>query len=147
MVKTYVEQRPVTERVIAALEDEGLVVGDGEAHEDGGWNEARDVYTGHVVVYSLAGGVRYGPLTDHEADATLVYQVSATGATAAQAEILVDRVGRAMAGLAGVVVGGMKISLVRHDFGTAQVRRDDEGEHETPLWYGTPRYRLWTTPA
>lgn len=148
---TVVAQEPVTQAVIDALTAQGLRVGDGEEPDGVGWQgpPGASAFLSYVVVFPLPGGTRFGTLDDHEADATLLYQATCVGAARQACERVLDRCSAAMTreGL-NAHLAGRRITLVRHDFGSAQVRRDDEPEPGAPrLWYATPRWRLWTTPV
>lgn len=140
-------QRQVTDAVIARLTADGILVGDGVAPDGGGWDDAMTVYEPFVVVFPIPGGTRTGNLAEHEADASMVYQVTCVGPTAASAERLVDDVGLSFRVLQGTDAGTLRISLTRNDFGSHQVRREDAAEPTEPaLYLGTPRWRLWVTP-
>jgi hypothetical protein len=131
------EKRHHTAAVIAKLAAAGLDVGDGVAP---GGDTPPEKY---VVVYPLPGGSREGTLAGPWDDAELVYQLTCVGITRLQAEWVRDKAEAAM--LTGLTVTGRNIALVRPDEGDSGTYRDDT--QTPPLYYATPRYRIYTTPA
>ena len=129
--------RPVvrahTDGVIAALEAQGLTVGDAVAPEDVG--------PPYVVVYPIAGGGLSGSLADPNEDGTLIFQVTCVGASREQAEWLADK---AMALLDGFSISGRSIARVSLDL-QGGIQRDDAST--PPVFYASPRFRVMTTPA
>jgi hypothetical protein len=125
--------REHTDGVIAALETEGLTVGDAVAPEDVG--------PPYVVVYPIAGGSLSGSLANPDEDGALVFQVTCVGASREQAEWLADK---AMALLDGFSVTGRSIARVSLDL-HGGIQRDDA--QTPPVFYALPRFRVMTTPA
>jgi hypothetical protein len=141
-----VNQRPITDAVATVLADAGITVGDGSAADNGGWNDDFTRHTPYVVVQPIAGGTRSGTLQEWEEKAELVYQLTCVAVHQRACEQLVDTAGAALRGLIGNSYDGVKVMLVRNDFGSHQVRRADDVEPAEPvLFYGTPRFRLWVT--
>ena len=122
--------REHTDAVIAALEAEGLTVGN--ASGDG-------LEPPYVVVYRI-GGIRDGEASAPEDRAELVYQLTCVGAMAEAAEYLQDRAESAMRSL--TVPGRAVRTWIDSD---GPVMRDDD--LSPPLWYATPRWRVWSTPS
>lgn len=139
-------QRPITDAIIDAIQTAGIPCGDGRDPDDAGWNDTMTSFEPYAVVFPIPGGTRTGTLADWEEDATFVYQATCIAPTAKSAENLVDDVGAVFKALTGATVGEVRIDVVRNDFGTQQVRRTDDVEPAEPvLFHGTPRYRLWVT--
>ena len=139
-------QRPITDAIIDAIQTAGIPCGDGRDPDNAGWNDTMTSFEPYAVVFPIPGGTRTGTLADWEEDATFVYQATCIGPTAKSAENLVDDVGAVFKALTGATVGEVRIDVVRNDFGTHQVRRTDDVEPAEPvLFHGTPRYRLWVT--
>ena len=141
-------QRPITDAIIDAIQTAGIPCGDGRDPDNAGWNDTMTSFEPYAVVFPIPGGTRTGTLADWEEDATFVYQLTCVAPTQASCESLVDDVGTVVHSLNGGTFSGSKVKLVRNDFGSHQVRRADDVEPAEPvLFYGTPRYRLWITPA
>lgn len=124
--------RKHNDAVIAALVAAGLTIGDGEAPE------ADPPYG---VVYQVPSAGLEGTLADPNADGELVYQVTCVGTTREQAQWVVDK---AMALLDGFNVANRSIARVSVD-SLPGVLRDDK--LDPPLFYATPRFRVFSTPA
>lgn len=123
--------RKHTDAVIRRLEVEGLAVGDADA---------KGLAAPYVVVYPIPGRV-FGTLENPHEDADLVYQVTCVGSTREQAEWLIDEV---MVLLQGVNVAGRSISYIDID-GIPAVEPDRDVS--PPVFYGTPRFTLRSTPS
>lgn len=135
---------PFTTAILAALEDDGLNVGDGEQPTGAGWQAEPDasVFHPYVVVHSMVGGLLDGPIGEPDEDGSLTYQVSSYGATRAQCEWAADQARRVM--LTGpLLVPDARVLRVRVDM-LGGARRDDEVQ--PPIWVSAERYRLTTTP-
>ena len=141
---TIFEASPFTNAIVAALEDDGLLVGDGEQPAGAGWQGEPDVsvFKAYMVVHAMVGGLLDGSIGDPDDDGSLMYQVSAYGATRAQCEWAADQARRVI--LTGpLLVAGQRVVRVRVDM-LGGARRDDEVQ--PPLWLSAERYRLLTTP-
>lgn len=121
-----------TDALIAALQGLGLTVGDAEAP---------NVSAPYVTVYPIAGGSRNGTIEAPDDDAELVYQVTCVGQKREQAEWLADKV-LTLLGKDTISVTGRKISRVSLQLHPTITRSDDTAP---PLFYATPRLRVWTT--
>ena len=119
-----------TDAVIAALEADGLTVGDATGE---------GLAAPYVVVYRISG-TRDGEAAAPEDRAELVFQLTCVGTGRQQAEWVQDK---AETALRSITVAGRSVRVWVDTDGA--VSRDDDVS--PPLWYSTPRYRLWTTPA
>lgn len=133
-----------TAAIIGALEDDGLNVGDGVAPSTAGWQGevANSVFAAYVVVHSMVGGFLDGSIDDPDDDGSMMYQVSAFGATREQCEWAADQARRVML-TSPLLVADHRVLRVRVDM-LGGARRDDEAQ--PPLWISAERYRLLTTP-
>lgn len=125
--------REHTDGVIAALQGFGVTTGDAQAPTG-----ASEKY---AVVYAIPGGNAYGTLGARHDDAELIYQVTCVGKDRKQAEWVADK---AMGLLAGFAVTGRSVPVVELESAPG-IQRDDT--KSPPLFYSTPRFRLFTTPA
>lgn len=137
---------PFTAAIIRALEDDGLIVGDGEAPapELWGWQGAVEAspFVPYVVVHAMVGGVLDGSMEDPDDDGSPVYQLSAHGITREQCEWVADTARRVMLHEPLPVAGQRVVRRIVDMLGGA--RRDDEAQ--PPLFVAADRYRLRTTP-
>lgn len=124
--------RTHTDAVIAALEGFGLTVGDASGE---------GLTSPFCVVYPIPGGATNGSLEDPNADAELIYQSTCVGKSREQAEWVADKTLLLLSGFS--VTGRVVTQIELEDFGG--VSRDDDVQ--PPLWYGTPRFRVYSTPA
>lgn len=145
---TEVNLREHTVAVIAALKTvTGLPVGDGEAPEEGayqnGWGKGS--FIPYLVV--VRDDTKYsGPISDPQADATLMYRVLAVGKTRGQAEWASDK-GRAGFNRNAIRDQGIPGRVVMGTVFTGTGGADaDRGVHP-PLWYVKDTYTLMTTPG
>lgn len=148
MTETVVAQRPHTAAVVTALQAQGLLVGEGEVPAGAGWQGVPEdsEFAGFVIVWPISGGTREGGLDNPEGRARLLYEFQCIAAKQAACERLVDRVSVGMQA-PNLTVAGRHIDRVWHDFGSSQVRRDDDPEPgEIALFYATPRYRVVSHP-
>ena len=122
--------REHTDAVVAALEAAGLTVGNASGH---------GLTPPYVVVYRISG-TRDGEAAAPEDRAELIYQLTCVGAMAEAAEYVQDEAEMALRSL---TVAGRSVRVYVESDGP--VSRDDD--LSPPLFYSTPRYRLWTTPA
>lgn len=129
-----------TEALLAALDPAPFSVGDGVAPRNADKTELDPPY---AVLYSLPGGRFDGPLSDSQADVTLVYQITGVGETRRQAQIVID-VCRDLMKKANVTVTNRRVRDLKHLTPNSGVIRDDDLPN--PLFYGYDRYELDTTP-
>lgn len=104
----------------------------------------------HAVIYTIAGGRATGELGGINANAELLYQATCTGRTAAEAEFVEKEVITAL--LAGLTVTNRRITHVRLEQWGGMNRDDDaifdeDAQEFRPLWFTTPRFRLFSVPA
>lgn len=136
----------LTAALIGHLEAAGMVVGDGQAPEAGGWSgtAGQSNYTAYCVVHPLLGGIVSGSIGDPHGDGEVVYQVSCYGPTRQSAEIVASNVDTAIKSLPYPSVVGMTIRYVDDDV-LGGARRQDE--LQPPDWVAVPRYRFYVTTA
>jgi hypothetical protein len=144
-VVTRHDPMSLTDAVIAALEDVGLLVGDGVSPDSGGWQgtPAESPFIPYVVVHPISGGIHVGTIDDPYVDTNSIYQLSAYGATRAQCERLVGLADAVMMGLR-VELEGRRVAHIEHDMEGGAWRED---ALQPPVWRAVPRYRIHTTPA
>lgn len=140
--------REVSNALIALLEADGLLVGDGEKPDGAGWAGAPDqsVFVAYVVVHPILGGVSQGSMDDDN-DHQLVYQLSCYGRNREAAEVLSSRVHPLVKDGKATITAALTSDVVHHidDDVLGGARRIDEVD--TPFWVAVPRYRIFTTPA
>lgn len=133
----------LTTGIVAALEAEGLIVGDGEEPDGVGWQgpPGQSVFKAYCVVHSLLGGVSQGSLDDDN-DHQIPYQVSCYGRNRLAAETVASHVHTIIKASRPPLTG----HVVKHvdDDVLGGARRIDEVE--TPFWQAVPRYRFFTSP-
>lgn len=137
--------RSVSDAVIAALLADGLLVGDGEKPDGGGWQgtPGQSTFNKYVTVHPLLGGIVDGTIGDVHADAELVYQFTAVGSTRAMCEAVADHA-RLSILTSPLTIPDRTVMLVAIDL-TGGARRDDTVQ--PAVWMSAERYRLFTTPA
>lgn len=131
---TVALSRPEAKALLAALL---------AAHPRVGYGTApADLTLPYAVLYPAGGGELGGPVSDPNADGNRVHQITCVGATADQAEWLMDK-------LRPVALGPLAITgrrLMQSYLETSQpVRRDDSTS--PPLFYAADQYRYLTTPS
>lgn len=94
----------------------------------------------YVVLYPQSG-TRGGPIADPDADAALTYQFTCVGRDRRGAQWLADRVADVVRNVAFPGRALLRVQLLND----SPVERDDDVT--PPLWYATPVYQFWTTPA
>jgi hypothetical protein len=124
--------RTHTAAVITRLQALGVTVGDAQAP---------NMAPPYVVVYQIAGGDTYGPLGAQNDDAELIYQVTCVGTSREQAQWLVDKT---LGLLSGISVSGRSLPLVTVEM-VPGIQRDDKVS--PPVFWATPRFRLFSTPS
>lgn len=141
MARTTTLLEDHTQGMLSALVAAPFPVGDGVAPREADKSEIDPPY---VVLYSLPGGRFDGPLSDSQADVTLIYQITSVGKTRSQAQIAID-VTRVLMKKASINVPNRKVRDLRHITPNSGTMRDDDLPN--PLFYGYDRYELDTTPA
>lgn len=130
-----------TQGLLDALDAAPFPIGDAEAPRNPDDSEIDPPY---IVLYPIPGGTFDGPLSDSQADVTLIYQITAVGITRSQAQVEID-VARALMKKANVTIPNRRVRDLRHLTPNSGVVRDDDLPN--PLFYGYDRYELDTTPA
>mgnify|MGYP000312407618 CR=1 FL=1 len=138
-----IAQNPHALGIIAALEAEGLDVGDGIAPHDVTSTDD-EAWTPYVVLYMLPGGDVDGTAGSPDSDGDLRFQLTSVGRTAAEARHVNDRAAQAFRDNP-VEVPGRSVQRVRPLEATNAVRRDDDVQ--PPLFFVVARYGAWTFPA
>lgn len=128
--------------VVDALAGLGRPVGLGEAPEGALVALRSGAGPDYLVVHPLPLGSRTGPAGDPDADAELVWQVTCVARRPEGARWLAGRVESALGELA---VPGRAVMRVVPDNAGGLARDDSLGD--PPLFYATPRVRVFTTPA
>lgn len=84
----------LTDYLITQLTSAGLLVGDGEAPDAGGWDDDPNLptssYIPYVVLNPMAAAEPTGPLGDTSADFRVPYSVTAAGISRKQVETYAD---------------------------------------------------------
>lgn len=142
---TVYRSRAVTDAIITMLTVAGLVVGDGEKPDGGGWQgvDAQSNFIPYVVVHPIGAYEIDGPIGDTAADVWPLHQLTSYGATRSQCELAADRAREAM--LTGALaVTGRRVLMVQPDL-LGIVSRDDDVQ--PPIFSAPDRYEICTTPA
>ena len=132
---SVVKSRLVTDALITLLDTLSFPIGDGEAPANAG-----DQY---AVVYPLPDLESDGPANDIDSDVQHVYQVTAVGTTREQAEWVADEVRETIL-IGAITIAGRSV-MQRRALSGGSIERDDD--LSTPLFYKTPLFQIWTTPA
>jgi hypothetical protein len=127
--------------VLTALAAAPFPIGDGVAPR--GLNK-QELDPPYAVLYQIPGGLFDGPISDSQADAVLVYQITANGLTRQQAAVVLD-ICRDLMKRENIIVAGRKVRDVRLSVPSSGIMRDDDLAN--PLFYGYDRYEMDTTPA
>lgn len=138
---TKLSQRTHTDAIVTALEGGGLTVGRGVRNTKPDGNGTL-LAPPCVIVHPISGGARFGTLDDWTAHAQLVYQLTCVGSTQQQAEWVRDD---SELLLDGVTVSGRSLDVMRLDFGSGGVERNDQ-TGDTVFTCMT-RYRFTSSPA
>ena len=135
----------VTAAIIYRLTSAGLVVGDNEAPDNGGWqgDPGISTFVPYVDVHPSPGGPIDGTMAAPSADAFPDYQITSVGVSRAQAELVGDEVREAM--FQGPLnVPGRAVIQLRLDMLGGAVRDDTV---QPAVFFVSDRYRLTTVPA
>jgi hypothetical protein len=91
---SVVRRGDLTDHLLAALKVNGLLVGDGVAPDDGGWdddpNAPNSSYLPYVVVMPQTAQAGTGSLGDNETDWQIPYTLASYGVTREQVEWFAD---------------------------------------------------------
>lgn len=140
---------PHTTAIVDALDAVLKTFDAGAPDLDGGqgWGWQGDppasTFKPYLIVYPLPGGVFDGTLGCPSDDASLIFQVTAVGATRAQCEAAVDRANEVLVEQP-LTVPGRYVARVQADMAGGGARRDDTVQ--PPVFIATPRYRVDSTP-
>ncbi len=141
MARTTVLLDDHTEGILDALSAAPFPIGDGVAPRDVDKEELDPPY---ATLYSIVGGLFDGPLSDSQADVLLLYQITATGETREQAQVILD-ICRALMQKENVTVTNRKVRDLKLNVVTVGVMADHDLPN--PLFSGVDRYELDTTPS
>ncbi len=125
----------------ASLDNAPFPIGDGVAPR--GTNK-EEVDPPYAVLYLIGGGTLDGPLSDSQADASYMFQITAVGETRQQALVVLD-ISRSLMQRELISVPSRVVRDIRLASPTSGMVRDDDLPN--PLFYGYDRYELDTTPA
>lgn len=137
--------RPVTEAIIAALTAGGLLVGDGEKPDLGGWTgtPGESDFNGYAVVHPTGATDIDGSLDEPSGDVWPLHQITSYGAVRAQCEQIADTARNVML-TAPIIAAGRHIGRYMIDFLGTAVRVDDV---QPPIYMAPDRYVAFTTPS
>lgn len=143
---------PLTDAIIDALTNAGLVVGDGimplpdtaDAPPVAGYTAGPgSAFIPYVVVHSMPGGPVGGTIDSGNADVWPLYSIRSHGATRSQCEQVAD-VARSVLLTARLVVAGREVAYRSIDWSPGCLRDD---EAQPPVWFAAERCRFFSTPA
>lgn len=141
-MRTVINTDDHTQGLLTALAVLPFPVGDGVAPRDALQAEIDPPY---VVLYPIVGGIFDGPLSDSQADISLIYQVTAVGVTRFSAQAGIDLVRAIFMDKSNVIITGRVVRDIRLVSPYSGIVRDDD--LPDPLFYGYDRYELDTTPS
>lgn len=139
----------VTDAILALARTSDIPIGDGEKSRgaaDAGWQGApgQSSFAGYAVLHNVEGGRTYGPITDPNDDADMLYQITGVGSTRAQAEQVADDLRETLEMQYPQIADARDVMLITVDF-LGGARRDDTVQ--PPVWITTDRFRVMTTPG
>lgn len=140
-MRTVVSLDDHTQAILALLNTTTVTVGDGHAPRGPNKEEITPPY---AVLYSISGGTFDGPLSDTQADVTLMYQITAVGKTRSSAQIVQD-IMRSVMQRENLVIPNRVVRDIRLVNPNIGLVRDDDLPN--PLFYGYDRYEVDTTPS
>lgn len=141
-MRTVVNTDDHTQGLLDALAALPFPVGDGVAPRNADKSEVDPPY---VVLYGVVGGNFDGPLSDTQADVSMVYQITGVGQTRFSAQAAMDLARAILMDKSNVTITGRTIRDIRLVSPFSGVVRDDDLPN--PLFYGYDRYELDTTPT
>lgn len=130
--------------VVAAVAGQNVATDLARKPAAGGWQgtPGESDFVAYAIVYPLPGGTRDGDLADPFAEVTLNYQAQCIADTAEAARSVAGDVDAAMRAL--TVPDRKVLRVTPVDDGGVQPDDETQGPR---LFYATPRYSVWTTPA
>jgi hypothetical protein len=142
VARTVVLLEDHTDAVLTLLRTSTIEIGDGVIPR----NADKSVKTiPFAALYPLLGGDFDGPLSDTQADVSLMYQITSVGETRQQAQIVLDILRVLMADRSNFLIPNRAVRDVRLLTPFSGIVRDDDLPN--PVFYGYDRYELDTTPA
>jgi hypothetical protein len=135
----------LSQRILTVLRAAGLRAGHAvkpTTTPAAGW--VGSTFNGYVVLYPMSGGLVDGTIDNPNEDASVLYQITAVGATAEQTELVADRARVAITSGTYPATGGRSVLLVEVDM-VGGVSRDDDAQ--PPVYYQPDRYRFRTAPT
>lgn len=137
--------RTHTDAILTKLVATTIAVGDGIKPANAGWlgMPGEDLFEPYMVLYPLTPEFD-GSLADDD-DADIEYQVTCVGETREQAEWVADAAIAALVRQTVTIAGRAMRAPIRLVAGSAGARRDDDVLPS--VFYATPRFSLYTTPA
>jgi len=130
---SYLPRGALTTLLVDAVRADGIMVGDGVAPDEGGWNDDPNVPTSKYIPYLMLNPMPVadptGPLGDSAADFRVPYSVMASGISRKQTEFYADKGRKVLVELERTVVtlngGDWKIQQVRANSIGGMVRTDN----------------------
>jgi hypothetical protein len=141
-MRTVINTDDHTQGILTALNSLPFLVGDSEAPRNPDKSEASPPY---VVLYPIVGGGFDGPLSDTQADVTIIYQVTSVGVTRFSAQAAIDLVRAILFDKSNVTIPSRRVRDIRLISPFSGIVRDDD--LPDPLFYGYDRYQMDTTPS
>ncbi len=141
MARTTILLEDHTDAILTMLNTTTIIIGDGVAPRQVDKTEMEAPY---AVLYSLLGGDFDGPISDNQADVSLLYQVTAVGKTRQQAQVVADII-RAVFKRENLTIINRVVRDIRLTTPNSGVVRDDDLPN--PLFYSYDRYEVDTTPS
>ena len=141
MPRTTILLEDHTDAILTMLATTTIVIGDGVAPRESDKTEMKAPY---AVLYSLPGGDFDGPISDSQADVSLMYQVTSVGETRQQAQVIQDII-RVVFKRENLTIINRVVRDIRLTSPNSGIMRDDDLPN--PLFYGHDRYEVDTTPS
>lgn len=141
MPRTTILLEDHTDGILTMLNTTTLAIGDGVAPRE---SDKTEMKPPHATLYALGGGDFDGPLSDTQADVSLLYQITAVGNTRQQAQVVQDII-RTVFKRENLTITNRVVRDIRLTTPNSGVVRDDDLPN--PLFYGYDRYEVDTTPS
>ena len=105
---SFLPRGELTDYLISELQDAGLRIGDGEAPDDGGWDDDPNLttssYKPYLVINPMAVPEPTGPIGDSSTDFRVPYSVTSWGISRKQVEVYADKGRKTLAELERSVI-------------------------------------------